>query len=142
VRAAQKEKVLLRNEILRIRAEREQVALKIDAVRNRHEAANKETLVGVLMVKSSACKCTDLFTQHQLGLSSNMDDIELAIENGKAAPELSAKEQRRAELANLDLLISQVGNQVSARGEGGGALKQIRDFNMFLERAAAVLEGR
>ncbi|KAI1809877.1 hypothetical protein GGS20DRAFT_569997 [Poronia punctata] len=123
VRAAQKEKILLRNEILRIRAEREQVALKMDAVRSRHETANKETM-------------------HQLGISSTMDDIELAIENGRAAPEPNAKEHKKAELANLDLLISQIGNQVTATGYGGGALKQIKDFNMFLERAALALEGR
>ncbi|KAI0910381.1 hypothetical protein F4823DRAFT_374808 [Ustulina deusta] len=123
VRAAQKEKVSLRNEILRIRAEREQVALKMDAVRVRHETANKESL-------------------HQLGLSSAMDDIELAIENGKLAPELNPKEQKMAELANLDILISQITNQVSAVGDGGGTLRQIKDFNMFLERAAIALEGR
>ncbi|KAI1132681.1 hypothetical protein F5Y10DRAFT_230529 [Nemania abortiva] len=123
VRAAQKEKLALRNEILRIRAEREQVALKIDAVRERHETANQQTL-------------------SQLGLSSTMDDIELAIENGKMAPELGPKEEKMAELANLDLLISQITNQVSVTGDGGGALKQIRDFNMFLERAAIALEGR
>ncbi|KAI0187076.1 AT hook domain-containing protein [Xylaria flabelliformis] len=123
VRATQKEKVSLRNEILRIRAEREQVDLKIDAVRMRHETANQESL-------------------HQLGLSSTMDDIELAVENGKMAPELNPKEQKRAELANLDLLISQITNQVSVTGEGGGTLKQIKDFNMFLERVAVALEGR
>ncbi|KAJ2989345.1 hypothetical protein NUW58_g3515 [Xylaria curta] len=123
VRATQKEKVSLRNEILRIRGEREQVALKVDAVRMRHEAANKESL-------------------HQLGLSSTMDDIELAIENGKIAPEPNPKERKAAELANLDLLISQITNQVGVTGEGGGALKQIKDFNMFLERVATALEGR
>ncbi|KAI0415888.1 hypothetical protein F5X98DRAFT_345178 [Xylaria grammica] len=123
VRAAQKEKVLLRNEILRIRAEREQVALKTDAVRMRHEKANQESL-------------------HQLGLSSTMDDIELAIESGKMAPEPNPKEQKMAELANLDVLISQITNQVSAAGDGGGTLKQIKDFNLFLERTAVALEGR
>ncbi|KAI0443211.1 hypothetical protein F4803DRAFT_550312 [Xylaria telfairii] len=123
VRATQKQKVSLRNEILKIRAEREQVALKIDAVRMRHEAANKETL-------------------HQLDLSSTMDDIELAVENGRMAPELNPKEQKRAGLANLDVLISQITNQVSVRGEGGGTLKQIKDFNLFLERVAVALEGR
>ncbi|KAI0976578.1 hypothetical protein F4678DRAFT_413804 [Xylaria arbuscula] len=123
VRATQKEKVSLRNEILRIRAEREQVALKMDAVRMRHENANEESL-------------------RQLGLSSAMDDIELAIENGKMAPELNPKDQKKAELANLDILISQITNQVSAAGDGGGTLKQIKDFNMFLERTAIALEGR
>ncbi|KAI0473951.1 hypothetical protein GGR56DRAFT_558308 [Xylariaceae sp. FL0804] len=134
VRAAQKEKLALRTEILRIRAEREQVALKTDAVRMRHETANRESL-------------------HQLGLSSTMDDIELAVENGKTGPDLvDPREQKTAELANLDLLISTVAGQagaggagrVSGGGGGGGEgnLKQIKDFNAMLERAAAVLEGR
>lgn len=45
VRSVQKEKLTLRTDIMRIRAEREQVALKMDAVRLRHETANRESLV-------------------------------------------------------------------------------------------------
>ncbi|KAI0178863.1 hypothetical protein GGR52DRAFT_533870 [Hypoxylon sp. FL1284] len=123
VRSVQKEKLALRAEIMGIRAEREQVALKMDAVRVRHENANRESL-------------------HQLGLSSTMDDIELAMENGRSAPSLSAKEQKTAELANLELLISRVAGQASTAGDGGGNLKQVKDFNAFLERAAAALERR
>ncbi|KAI0158268.1 hypothetical protein GGR57DRAFT_459743 [Xylariaceae sp. FL1272] len=122
VRAAQKEKVTLRQEIARIRAEREQVALKMDAIRNRHEAAAKESI-------------------HQLNLSTSMDDIEFAIEKGKTAPELHPKQQELAELGNLDLLIAQMADKVSTADDGGGALKQIRDFNAFLERAALALEA-
>ncbi|KAI0895805.1 hypothetical protein F4806DRAFT_70313 [Annulohypoxylon nitens] len=123
VRSVQKEKLTLRTDIMRIRAEREQVALKMDAVRLRHETANRESL-------------------HQLGLSSAMDDIELAIENGRSAPDLNPKEQKTAELANLELLISRVVGQASVASDGGGNLKQIKDFNAFLERTAAVLERR
>ncbi|KAI1081955.1 hypothetical protein F5B20DRAFT_40839 [Whalleya microplaca] len=124
VRSVQKEKLALRNDILRIRAEREQVALKMDAVRIRHETANRESLL-------------------QLGLSSTMDDIELAIENGRSAPDLSPSEQKQAELANLELLISTVAGQAGLVGDGGGGnLKQIKDFNAFLERAAVALEAR
>ena len=46
-RAAQKEKLALRDEILRVRAEREQVALRMDAIRIRHEAESKEALVSL-----------------------------------------------------------------------------------------------
>ncbi|KAI0882112.1 uncharacterized protein GGS22DRAFT_195892 [Annulohypoxylon maeteangense] len=123
VRSVQKEKLTLRTEIMRIRAEREQVALKMDAVRVRHETANRESL-------------------HQLGLSSAMDDIELAIENGRSAPDLNPKAQKAAELANLELLISRVVGQASVASDGGGNLKQIKDFNALLERTAAVLERR
>ncbi|KAK0618538.1 hypothetical protein B0T17DRAFT_538188 [Bombardia bombarda] len=123
VRVAQKEKLSLREEILRVRAEREQVALRMDAIRIKHEADSKEAL-------------------RHISFSSAMHDIDMAVEKGQAAPELSAAEQKRAGLANLELLISRVSDQVCTRSDGGGTLKQIRDFNALLERAATVLEGR
>lgn len=45
---AQKEKLSLRDEILRVRAERDQVALRMDAIRIRHEAESREALVRCL----------------------------------------------------------------------------------------------
>ncbi|KAH6650625.1 hypothetical protein F5144DRAFT_477899 [Chaetomium tenue] len=123
VRSAQKEKLTLRDEILQIRAEREQVALRMDAIRIRHEADSKQAL-------------------RHISLSSAMHDIDMAVEKGQAAPELSPAEQKKADLANLELLISRVADQACTKSDGGGALKQIREFNAFLERAAAVLEGR
>jgi hypothetical protein len=41
----QREKLALREEILRLKAEREQVALRMDAVRAKHEAENKDATV-------------------------------------------------------------------------------------------------
>ncbi|RYP66226.1 hypothetical protein DL769_006070 [Monosporascus sp. CRB-8-3] len=123
VRSVQKEKLALRSEILRIRAEREQVALKMDAVRIRHEREDRESL-------------------HLLNLSSAMHDIELAVDNGRSAPELGPKDKKVADLANLELLISRVAGEATPDGDGGGNLQQIKDFNAFLERAAAALEGR
>ncbi|KAM0808080.1 hypothetical protein AB5N19_08421 [Seiridium cardinale] len=122
VRSVQKEKLALRNEILRIRAEREQVALKMDAVRIRHEKENKQSL-------------------NQLNLSTAMHHIDLAVENGRQASELAPKEQKAAELANLEWLVSRVAGQVTTVG-GSGNLKQIQEFNALLERAAAALEAR
>ncbi len=81
-------------------------------------------------------------TKYQLGLSTTMDDIELAVENGRSAPELNTKEKKTAELANLELLIDRIASQASGAGDGGGSLNQIKDFNSFLERAAAALERR
>ncbi|KAL2260719.1 hypothetical protein VTK26DRAFT_5201 [Humicola hyalothermophila] len=123
VRAAQKQKLALRDEILRVRAERDQVALRMDAVRIAHEAESKQAL-------------------RHISLSSAMHDIDLAVERGRAAPDLTPAEQKKADLANLELLISRVADQACTRSEGGGTLKQIKEFNAFLERAAAALEGR
>lgn len=70
-----------------------------------------------------------------------MHDIELAIENGRQAPDLGPREQKTAELANLELTVSRIAGQVATES-GVGTLKLIQDFNVFLERAAAALEAR
>ncbi|KXH65079.1 AT hook domain-containing protein [Colletotrichum salicis] len=115
VRSVQKERITLRDEIMRIRAERDQVALRKDAVRIKHERVTEEAL---------------------------MHDIELAVERGRAAPELSPAEKKTAELANLEILISRITDQACTHSDMGGTLKQVKDFNAFLERAAVALEGR
>ncbi|KAK2073873.1 hypothetical protein P8C59_008117 [Phyllachora maydis] len=123
VRAEQKLKLGLREEILRIRAEREQVALRMDVIRARHETESKEA-------------------SRHFKLSSDMHDIDLAVERGKTAPELAAAEQRDAELANLELMVSRISAEACSKADSGGALYQIKAFNAFLERAATALESR
>ncbi len=71
-----------------------------------------------------------------------MRDIDLAVEKGREAPELSAKALKEAELANLEITVAQMSEQVSSSSPTGGLLSQIRDFNAFLERAAVALESR
>jgi hypothetical protein len=41
-----------------------------------------------------------------------------------------------------DYLLRRVANHVSNKGDSGGMLRQIKQFNAFLERAALALEGR
>lgn len=71
-----------------------------------------------------------------------MHDVDLAVGKGLAAQPLSKKEESKANLANLEFLISKVAEQACSKSDHGGTLKQIRDFNAFLEKAAAALEGR
>ena len=123
VRKEQKRKLELRDEILRLRGEREQVALQMDAVRAKHEAATE-------------------YARHHHAISTAMYDIDLAAEHGVAASELTAAEAKKTEIANLELLIARVADQASTKSEGGGVLAQIKEFNAFLERTAAVLEAR
>lgn len=71
-----------------------------------------------------------------------MHDIDLAVEQGRDSSELSQKAQKRADLANLELQIAQVVEEATTSSFTGGMLKQVRDFNAFLERAATALESR
>ncbi|UKZ90977.1 uncharacterized protein TrAFT101_005975 [Trichoderma asperellum] len=123
LRHVQKEKMALREEIMRIKAEREQVALRMDAIRIKHEADARES-------------------KYCLDASSLMHDVDLAVEQGREAPELSRAAQKEAELANLELLVSRISEQASSSSFTGGILRQVRDFNSFLERAAIALESR
>lgn len=45
VRSVQKERITLRDEIMRIRAERDQVAVRKDSVRIKHDKVKEEALV-------------------------------------------------------------------------------------------------
>lgn len=54
LRHVQKEKMTLREEIMRIKAEREQVALRMDAIRIKHEADTRESKVRIVKVLCKA----------------------------------------------------------------------------------------
>jgi len=60
------------------------------------------------------------------------------MERGRAQP----LENGEIELEGIELLLKRVGSELSTKSDSGGILKQIKDFNSFLERAALVLEAR
>ncbi|QPG95149.1 hypothetical protein C2857_007735 [Epichloe festucae Fl1] len=123
LRHVQKEKLALRDEIIRLKSEREQVALRMDAIRIKHEADSKEST-------------------SRLNASALMHDIDLAVQQGREAPELTQAAERTAELGNLDLVLAQISDQASSLSSTGGLLHLVRDFNAFLERAANALDSR
>ncbi|KAF5580371.1 hypothetical protein FPANT_9327 [Fusarium pseudoanthophilum] len=123
VRLVQREKLSLREEILRLKAEREQVALKMDAVRIKHEEDTKEST-------------------YRLDTSAIMHDIDMAVERGRDAPELSRAQEKKADLANLELIVARITDEASSSSSAGGMLQQVKNFNAFLERAAIALETR
>ncbi|WXC53717.1 hypothetical protein QX201_013358 [Fusarium graminearum] len=123
VKMVQREKLSLREEILRLKAEREQVALKMDAVRIKHEEDTKES-------------------KYRLDTSTIMHDIDMAVERGRDAPELSRAQEKKADLANLELLVARITDEASSSSSAGGMLQQVKNFNAFLERAAVALETK
>ncbi len=66
-----------------------------------------------------------------------MHDIELAIDTGKS-PAINQLD----EMIGTELLLKRVAGEVSNKGDSGGFLNQVKQFNAFLERAALALEGR
>jgi len=60
----------------------------------------------------------------------------LAIECGKV------NESGNDEKTGIELLLKRVAGEVSSKSGSVGTLKQIKEFNAFLERAALALEGK
>lgn len=64
----------------------------------------------------------------------------MAIDLGKQRQNDAADQS--TEMIGTEVLLKRVAGEVSNKGDSGGLLKQIKDFNAFLERAALALEGK
>ncbi|ESZ97443.1 hypothetical protein SBOR_2132 [Sclerotinia borealis F-4128] len=120
LREGQRKKLSLREEILRVRAAREKVALRMDEIRITHEKDSHDA-------------------QQREVLNSTVHDIELAIERGKSSSGHTDADDGKA---NIELSLKHVASEASSASDDGGILKQIKAFNAFMERAALALEGR
>jgi hypothetical protein len=65
----------------------------------------------------------------------------LAVEIGKTT-ETRHEPSHTVEMAGIEVLLKRVAGKASSKGGSVGMLRQIKDFNSFLERAALVLESR
>ncbi|EPE34010.1 hypothetical protein GLAREA_07023 [Glarea lozoyensis ATCC 20868] len=121
VREELKKKVALREEILRVRLEREQLALQMDEIRIKHE--NETKLV-----------------QERDALNTAAHDIELAVDRGRTNRPVHSSND--VKMSGPEVILKRIVNKISNKGDSGGILKQIKDFNGFLERAALALESK
>ncbi|MCJ1358499.1 MAG: hypothetical protein MMC33_008499 [Icmadophila ericetorum] len=117
LRQAKKGKVTLVGELLSLRNERDDVALEIDEVRLNHiEASN--------------------FAQEENDIATLLQDIELAVQRGRALqPEfISDAAEVPKDAVDLEFSLEKVAAEVSS-ANGPGLLGQVKAFNLFLERA-------
>ncbi|OBT61300.1 hypothetical protein VE03_09571 [Pseudogymnoascus sp. 23342-1-I1] len=118
VRAVVKEKGELRAELMRLRAEREQVALKMDTARIQHEEEGKDN-------------------ENLMSLSTTLHDVALATSLGRD----TSSGDSLAE-PPLPVVVDEVAMTASSKSIEGGLLRRLKEFNGFLERVAGTLEGR
>ena len=122
LKAENRKKLELRAEILRVRAEREKLALRMDEVRQQHEKDSQAAI-------------------EQTALNNSIHDIELAIERGERTSSDNSDEPG-THFASVELKLKRVAELASNKGNGGGILAQIKQFNAFLERSALALEAK
>jgi hypothetical protein len=79
--------------------------------------------------------------QEQAALSTSLHDIELAVSRGlEKTPAGGAMDEPA--WPDLSILLRTIAGEVSSYSPEGGILKQVKEFNAFLERAALALEAR
>lgn len=78
--------------------------------------------------------------QTQDSLNTNIHDIEMAVDLGKQRQDQNADQS--TDFVGIEVLLKRLAGEVSNKGDSGGLLNQVREFNAFLERAAIALESR
>ncbi|KAI9797084.1 MAG: hypothetical protein M1835_002072 [Candelina submexicana] len=143
LKQANKEKIALREEFLRIRDERQKVALKMDEIRRVHGQEAKTAQVHSFFPALKLKVTNHLSWQDRNDLNTVFYDIELAVERGRAAQQAAIHEESaESKPMSLELLLRSVAGNVSSHSDGGGLLNQVKEFNGVLERVATVLENR
>ncbi|KAI9796748.1 MAG: hypothetical protein M1833_005988 [Piccolia ochrophora] len=122
---ATRAKHALRNDLLALRRERTRLALRMDAVRAKHDEARRTAM-------------------EAMEVEEVVRDVGLVVQRGGGKEDEGGGEdgERMVEEGIREVVGE---GMVGAGGDAGGAgglLDRVRGFNAFLERAAGVLEGR
>ncbi|PKY02538.1 hypothetical protein P168DRAFT_291685 [Aspergillus campestris IBT 28561] len=127
LKRAKREMIDMRSRLYHLRAQREDVALRMDAVRKKHseeESANTT----------------------RSAINNSLHSLDLALErsqNRTADDEVNTPIHTGPSTAGLEFMLRSVAENVSSRAPGsqGGLLSQMRAFNARLEAAARKLES-
>lgn len=125
LKALTKEKIQLREELLAVRKQREDVALRIDKVRRDHIAWREKTT-------------------NRDELSADLWDLEMAVRSGKEVCDSRRARDDEVEKPSMgiEMLAAVLSGAVGGAGHGGGLCGKVERLNGMLEKAADVLEGR
>ena len=110
----------LRKDILALQNSRQEIALEHDDVQAEYEGEKARV-------------------ESKNTLSTNMFDIETAIQNGRKRARREGREEEGPDVP-LSMLLENVSMDVGSIG--GGLLANVKSFNSTLDRAAGWLEGR
>ena len=93
------------------------------------------------MGRSYQLRCT--LCKNRDSLNTAFHDIEVAVERGQARQQKQGgQDGGMGEFSNLEARLINVAADVSSTSDMGSFLGRVKEFCAFLERAAAVLEGR
>ncbi|PYH66376.1 uncharacterized protein BO88DRAFT_489930 [Aspergillus vadensis CBS 113365] len=126
IKKSKREMMDLRSRLYRVRKEREEVALQMDAVRRKHSEEESAK-----MARST--------------INNSLHSLDLALERSRNRPvdEPTSQIPEPSSTAGLEFLVRNVAENVSsiAPGAQGGLLHQIKSFNAQLEATARRLES-
>ncbi|KAL1966646.1 hypothetical protein VTN77DRAFT_4057 [Rasamsonia byssochlamydoides] len=132
LRKAKREMAELRNRLLQVRQQRQDIALRMDEVRRKHSEEES--------AKMSRNTINNSLHSIELALDRNrVRNVEDINESGEDA----TSSRSASRMAGLEFLLRTVAENVSsvAPGAQGGLLNQVKAFNAQLEMAAKRLEN-
>ncbi|CRG90015.1 Zinc finger CCCH domain-containing protein 13 [Talaromyces islandicus] len=121
LKKAKRETTEMRNRLLEVRRQRHEVALRMDAVRQKHSAEESAKM-------------------SRNAINNSLHQLESTLERGRARPGEGTGNEDDG-IAGLEFTLRTVAEDVSSAAEGshGGLLGQVRAFNAQLETAARAL---
>ncbi|KKA25162.1 hypothetical protein T310_0802 [Rasamsonia emersonii CBS 393.64] len=132
LKKAKREMADLRNRLLQVRQQRQEIALRMDEVRRKHNEEESEKM----------SRNTINNSLHNLELALDRNKVRNVDETSEAGEDSSSRSA--SSIAGLEFLLRTVADNVSsiAPGAQGGLLNQVKAFNAQLEMALKRLENK
>lgn len=138
LRKTKREMMDLRTHLYKVRRERENIAVQMDAVRSKHMEEENRKTVSLLYLQNLQVGSSLTMTQSRTTINNSLHSLELALDRSQQ----QASSTTDPSPADLEFMLRTVAEDVSSRAPGaqGGLLNQIRSFNDQLETTARLLE--
>lgn len=152
LKKAKRETTEMRNRLLEVRRQRHEVALRMDAVRQKHSAEETAKMVFLFSPLLLTSLLSTNYEQSRNAINNSLHKLESTLERSRARPGERADSNEDYNndgndngsdngIAGLEFTLRTVAEDVSSAAEGshGGLLGQVRAFNAQLETTAKAL---
>jgi chromosome segregation ATPase len=144
LKKAKRETTEMRNRLLEARRQRHEVALRMDAVRQKHSAEESAKMVCLCFYEYIIQRTN--YEQSRNAINNSLHKLESTLERSRTRPGERADDDDDDNnhdngIAGLEFTLRTVVEDVSSAAEGshGGLLGQVRAFNAQLETAGRAL---
>jgi len=114
----------------------------MDEIRIQHEDESTSAQVCFVILSNLGPHFTHIQPKERTALNTVVHDIELAVDFGRNLESNEGHKPEDEEIPSIEHFLKRVASEASHKGDLGGIMNQVREFNAFLERAALALETK